>query len=121
MDPKKKLVVVITHGLEHELSSVGFTIANGGITNGLEVSVFLTSGGVDLVRKKAVSVVHVQPLEPLQQLVRDFIARGGKVWACTPCVRSRGYDDADLIEGAIVTGASVMFTAIKEGAATVSF
>ena len=28
-EPTKKLVVMITHSTEHELSSVGFTIANG--------------------------------------------------------------------------------------------
>jgi hypothetical protein len=31
----RDLVVVITHGADHELSSVAFTIANGGITAGL--------------------------------------------------------------------------------------
>ena len=36
---QKRLVVMITHGTDHELSSVGFTIANGGITAGLKVSV----------------------------------------------------------------------------------
>ncbi len=47
----RDLVVMITHGIDHELSSVGFTIANGGITAGLKVSIFLTSSGVDLARK----------------------------------------------------------------------
>ena len=36
------LVVVMTRGTDHELSSVGFTIACGGLTAGLKVSVFLT-------------------------------------------------------------------------------
>jgi len=112
---------VITHGTDHELSSVGFTIANGGLSAELDVSVFLTSAGVDLVRKRAVDSTHVKPLEPLQQLVRDFLARGGTLWACTPCVRNRGYEDRDLIEGTIVTGASVMHAAIRDGAATLSF
>jgi len=34
-DETRDLVVMITHGTDHELSSVGFTIANGGITAGL--------------------------------------------------------------------------------------
>ena len=46
-----KLVVLVTKGIESELSSVAFTIANGGITAGLKVSVFLTSTAIDLVRK----------------------------------------------------------------------
>lgn len=35
----RELVVFMTHGADHELSSVGFTIANGGMTAGLTVSV----------------------------------------------------------------------------------
>jgi predicted peroxiredoxin len=117
----KNLVVVITHGTDHELSSAAFTIANGGITAGLKVSVFLTSAGVDLVRKRALDSTHVPPLEPLRDLVKDFLVRGGTLWACTPCVKARGYTQEDLIEGAIITGASPMHELIKQGAATLSF
>jgi|SRR5262245_61765037 predicted peroxiredoxin len=76
-EPASELVVVITHGADHELSSVAFTIANGGITSGLKVSIFLTSNGVDLVRKRAIDNLVVHPLEPLAALVKDFLARGG--------------------------------------------
>jgi len=117
----RNLVVLITHGTDHELSSVALTIANGGITSGLNVSIFLTSAGVDLARKRAVDMTHVRPLEPLSELLGDFLARGGNLWACTPCVRARAYEDSDLIEGTVVTGASVMHNLIKEGAATLSF
>jgi len=120
-EARRKLVVLITQGLESEVSSVAFTIANGGITSGLDVSIFLTSSAVDLVRKRAVDATQVHPLEPLSDLVNDFIARGGNLWACTPCVKSRGYEQDDLIEGAVISGASVMHKLIQEGAATLSF
>ncbi len=86
----RDLVVMITRGTDHELSSVGFTIANGGLTAGLRVSIFLTSSGVDLVRKRASDTTQVNPLEPLGQMIGDFLKRGGNVWACTPCVKARG-------------------------------
>jgi predicted peroxiredoxin len=105
-DKTRDLVVMITYGTDHELSSVGFTIANGGITAGLRVSVFLTSAGVDLVRKRASDMTLVSPLEPLAQMIGDFLRRGGALWACTPCVKARGYSESDLI---------------KQGAATLSF
>lgn len=120
-EDKKSLVVMITHGTDHELSSVGFTIANGGITQGLDVSIFLTSAGVDLVRRKAADLTHAHPLEPLRELIADFIKRGGTVWACTPCVKARGYEQDHLIDGVVVTGASVMHEKLKLGAATLSF
>lgn len=120
-EAKKNLVVLVTHGTDHELSSVAFTIANGGMTAGLNVAVFLTSAGVDLVRKRAVDTTQVAPLEPLASLIKDFLARGGTLWACTPCVKARGYTQEDLIEGAVITGASPMHELIRAGAATLSF
>jgi predicted peroxiredoxin len=117
----RELVVLMTHGMDHELSSVAFTIANGGITAGLRVSVFLTSAAVDLARKRAIDSVTVHPLEPLPSLVKDFLARSGRLWACTPCVKARGYEQSDLIEGVEITGASKMHELIKAGAATLSF
>jgi predicted peroxiredoxin len=120
-DTRRDLVVLITSGLESEKSSVAFTIANGGITAGLKVSIFLTSSAVDLARKRAVDLTHVHPLEPLQNLVRDFLKRGGVLWACTPCVKARGYEQSDLIEGTIITGAGPMHELIQAGAATLSF
>jgi predicted peroxiredoxin len=117
----RELVVVVTHGIDHELSSVAFTIANGGMTAGLKVSVFLTSAGVDLARRGALDTTHVNPLDPLAELVKDFLRRGGTLWACTPCVKSRGYTQDHLIEGTIITGASVLHEKLKQGAATLSF
>src|SRR5690554_5635956 len=95
----RDLVVMMTHGPDEEQSSVAFTIANGGMTAGLNVSVFLTSSAVDIVRRKAADMAHVQPLEPLASLVSDFLGRGGTLWACAPCVKARGYGEDDLIEG----------------------
>jgi predicted peroxiredoxin len=117
----RNLVVVITHGIDHELSSAALTIALGGMTSGLKVSIFLTSAGVDIVRRGAADATHVKPLEPLAHMLKDFLARGGTLWACTPCVKGRGYTQENLIEGVVITGASPMHELIKQGAATLSF
>ena len=116
-----ELVVLMTRGADDELSSVGFTIANGAMSAGLKVSIFLTSAAVDLVRKRAVESTQVNPLEPLKSLIEDFVHRGGTLWACTPCVKARGYTQDDLVEGVLITGASAMHERIKAGAATLSF
>lgn len=116
-----KLVVLLTKGIDSELSSVALTIANGGISSGLKVSLFLTSTAIDLVRKGGNNLTHVMPLEPLAALIDDFMKRGGTIWACPPCVKSRGYEQQDLMDGVIITGASAMHAEIKDGAATLSF
>ena len=112
---------MITHGTDHELSSVGLTIANGGITAGLKVSIFLSSSGVDLVRKRAADTTQVNPLEPLANLIKDFMARGGTIWACTPCVKSSRLWSGGPPRRVVISGASVVHERIKTGAATLSF
>jgi predicted peroxiredoxin len=118
---RDKLVIMVTEGIDSELSSVAFTIANGGLTAGLKVFIFLTSAGVDLVRKNGQRLTHVAPLDPLAKSIEDFQRRGGVIWACTPCVQSRGYQQSDLLEGVVITGASVLHEKVKESAAVLSF
>jgi len=120
-DPTRQLVVVITHSADHELSSVALTIANRGLTEGLKVSAFLTSAAVDLVRKSAIDGTTVPQFEPLAALIKKFTSQGGVLWACTPCVKARGYEQADLIDGVEISGSSKMHQLIKAGAATLSF
>ena len=117
----EKLVILVTKGIDSELSSVAFTIANGGLTAGLKVFIFLTSTAIDLVRCNGQRLTTVAPLQPLAALIEDFQKRGGVIWACPPCVESRGYRQDDLLEGVIIAGASVMHAEIKNGAATLSF
>ena len=117
----RELVLLVTKGADHELSSVAFTIACGGITSGLKVCAFLTSSAVDLVRRHAIDSTHVAPLDPLKVLIDDFMKRGGEVIACPPCVKSRGYTKEDLIDGVTIAGASAIHERLKAGAASLSF
>lgn len=117
----RELVVLVTRGTDHELSSVAFTIACGGITSGMKVYAFLVSSAVDLVRRRAVDITHVPPLDPLKTLIDDFVARGGTIWACPPCVKARGYTQDDFMPGVTIQGASAMHERLKAGAASLSF
>lgn len=116
-----KVVVLLTKGIDSEFSSVAFTIANGALTAGMTASVFLTSAAIDQVRKGGQKMTQLAPLESLAELIEDFQARGGAIWACPPYVKSRGYEQADLLDGVVIVGASAMFAEMKEGAATLSF
>ena len=120
-DDTRELVVLMTRGADHELSSVGFTIACGALTAGMAVCAFLTSSAVDLVRRRAVETTQVQPLDPLKTLLTDFMSRGGQVIACRPCAEARGYALGDLLEGVTIAGANVMHQRLKAGAASLSF
>ncbi|MHC4338901.1 MAG: DsrE/DsrF/DrsH-like family protein [Planctomycetota bacterium] len=56
MAETKKLVVLITRGLDDERASVAWSVANGAIASDLEVTVFLAASGVNWVRKGAATL-----------------------------------------------------------------
>jgi predicted peroxiredoxin len=117
----KDLIIVMTKGINDEVSSVALTLANGAMTAGKTVGLFLTSAAIDLVRRNGIDHTHVQPMEPLKNLLDAFLERGGDIWACPPCTKARGYDEASLIDGVVISGASVIFERIRNGAATLTF
>ena len=122
MDEPKKLLVLMTTGLDDERSSVALSIANGGITAGLEVTLFLTSSAVDWARKGAADAAHPNPMDPPIKDMLDRIMESGKgVLVCPPCANVRGYSVEDLLDGVVITGSGAMHELIKNGAATLSF
>jgi predicted peroxiredoxin len=118
----KKLVIVITRGLDDERSSVAWSIANAGIASDLEVTVFLAASGVDWVRKGAADLAHLNPVDPpLKELIGNLMSNGGTVLVCPPCAKVRGYSEEALINGVTVAGAPTMLEVVKQGAATLTF
>lgn len=122
MSEKRKLVVVITRGLDDERSSVAWSIANGGINSGLDVTVFLVSSGVDWVRKGAANAAHLNPLDPpMMDMIQKVLDSGSTVGVCPPCAKVRGYSETDLLDGVIIVGSSAIHEPIKQGAAALTF
>ena len=122
METKKKLVVLITCGMNDERSSVAWSVANGGINSGLDVTVFLASSGVDWIRQGAAETAHLNPLDPsMKEMIQNVIDKGNAVLVCPPCAKVRGYSDDDLLPGVQLAGSPAMHDLIKQGAATLSF
>ena len=116
---QRKLVVLLSRGLDDERAVVGWTIANGGIAEGIDVTVFLVSAGTDLVRRKAADLMRMNPLDPsLGELISKFMEDGGKVWACPPCASVRGYEIEDFIDGVEIKGAGPLMDLIDQGASS---
>ena len=121
-EANKQLVVVIACGLDDEKMSVTWSISNGAISTGLEVTVFLTSSAVDCVRKGAADRVHLNPLDPtVGEMINNLTSRGGRILVCPPCANVRGYSQEDLLDGVVITGSGAIHELIKAGAATLSF
>jgi predicted peroxiredoxin len=118
----EKLVIVASRGHDDERATVSWTIANGGLAAGLDVTMFLVSSAIDLVRKGAADHVRMNPFDPpMKELIEGFLARGGKILACPPCAKVRGYGEEHLLEGVTIVGSPALHALIKEGASTLCF
>ena len=115
-----KTIVFLSRGIDDERATVAWTLANAGVAEGLDVTVFAVSAGVDVLRKGAADVVQMNPHDPsMKDLIDKFMANGGTVWACPPCSSLRGYREEQYIDGVTITGAGPVFDLIKQGAATI--
>jgi predicted peroxiredoxin len=122
MSTKKKLVVVVTNGFDNERASVAWSVANGGIASDYEVTMFLVASGVDWVRKGAMDVARLNPLDPpVKDMIQNVMDSGGTIMVCPPCAKVRGYAQDDLMDGVVLAGSTAMLGVVSEGAATLTF
>jgi predicted peroxiredoxin len=122
MSKKQKMVVVVTNGVDNERASVAWSVANGGVGMGFEVTMFLVSSGVDWARKGAADKAHPNPLDPpIGDMMRNVLDNGGQLLVCPPCAGVRGYERENLVEGAELAGSPAMLGIAAEGAITLTF
>jgi predicted peroxiredoxin len=122
MSEKKKMVVVVTQGVENERSSVAWSVANGGVGMGFEVTMFMVSSGVDWARKGAAEKARPNPLDPpIGEMMQNVLDNDGKMLVCPPCAAVRGYEAEDLIDSATLAGSPAMLAIAAEDAIVVTF
>lgn len=122
MSESKKLVVIVTSGFNDERSSVAWSVANGGIASGYEVTMFLVSSGVDWVRKRGAEIAQLNPLDPpIKDMINNVMDSGGEIMICPPCAKVRGYEQEDFIDGVVLAGSTAMLGVVSEGAKTITF
>jgi predicted peroxiredoxin len=102
-DQKKneKIVYVVTSGADNpEMATLPFVHANAALVMEVEAVVVLLGPAVMLARKGFIKHVFAGGLPPLQKLLDDFLAQGGRLLLCTPCIQFRQIDQSELIEEA---------------------
>lgn len=118
----KKLVIVLTRGCDDERASVAWSIANGGVASGYQITMFLVSAGADWARKGAAENARPNPLDPpVHDMMQTVLDNGGQIMVCPPCAKMRGYEQENLIDGATLAGSVAMLGVVTEGARTLSF
>ncbi|MFH1057969.1 MAG: DsrE family protein [Pseudomonadota bacterium] len=117
----EKIIYICTHaGEDPERASLPFVLANAALTMEVQAVVALQSTGVFLAKKGYLENVFAAGLPPLADLVKNFLAQGGQLVVCVPCIRERKIDESDLIEGARpVAGAALTMEMLEAKACLV--
>ena len=104
----EKLLIIITHGKENlERVAIPFAAANAALAVDAEVTIYLMFDAVELAKKGALEEINLPPhLPDLPKLFRDFLNLGGKIFLCSPCCGERGIKQEDVVEGAVISGAT---------------
>ncbi len=118
-----RFCVTLTNCMQDpDKATVAFVVANAALGCEKETMVFLSSDGVLAAIKGEYDKIDVgEPFSPLKELVEKFVAGGGKILACTPCVIKRDYAVEDLVSGAELAGGAALVEWLSDDPACVGY
>jgi predicted peroxiredoxin len=121
-EKKEKILYVVTHGADDpERATLPFVHANAALVMDVEAVVVLLGSAVMLARKEFMNHVFAGGLPPLKKLMDDFLAQGGRLLLCTPCIQFRQISEAELIEQAKLIAAAVFTEEVLSANAVLNY
>lgn len=117
----ERFLINLTRGPEDpDRVTVAFVMANAARALEKAVVVLLSTEGVRAAEPRAIQAIAEPGFAPLNELVEGFLADGGEIWACTPCVKKRNLEGA-LIDGVKLVGAVSALSWVAENGVSLSF
>jgi len=117
-----KICVSLTFAKDNcDKATVAFVVANAAVASGQETLVFLSTEAVRLAVKGYADDMHEEGFAPLKQLIDNYLAAGGALFVCSPCIKKRGFDESQMIDGAQVVGGAKLVEFLSQGAASISY
>ena len=119
----EKFCVTLKHSRsDGDKATVAMVVANAAIASEKETLVFLSTDGVWLAsRGEAEKIDEGAPFASLKELLDKFLAGGGTLIACAPCLKKRGISEEMLIDGAKPGGGAVLVEWLSESPACVDY
>lgn len=119
----KKFCVSITQcKKDGDRATVGFVVANAALGSEKETMVFLSTDGVwAAVRGEYEKIDEGAPFAPLRELVDKFVAGGGRILVCAPCMKKRNLEAENLIPGAAAAGGAALVEFLSDGTPCITY
>jgi uncharacterized protein len=80
-----------------------------------EAAVFITSDAAELCLKDGANGLAFPGMEPLEDLITQFVGNGGKIWLCPICAKIKNITLGDLREGVEIAGATKTMQFLQSG------
>ena len=80
-----------------------------------EAAVFITSDAAQLCLKGGARDMAFPGMEPLEDLISQFVGNGGKIWLCPICAKIKNIAQGDLREGVEIAGATKTMEFLQSG------
>lgn len=98
-----------------ERATIAFILATTA-SKTAETVVFATADAADICVKGGSDGMVEDRMEPLSDLMDQFIGNGGKIWLCPICATVRDIGPEDLREGVEIAGAPKSMAFLESGA-----
>jgi predicted peroxiredoxin len=119
---KKFCVSITACKKDGDKATVGFVVANAALGSEKETMVFLsTDGAWAAVRGEYEKINEGPPFASLKELVDKFVAGGGRIMACAPCLKKRALEAEHLIEGASPAGGAALVEFLSDGTPCITY
>ena len=117
-----EILIQGTHGADDpEKATLLLIVGNVAATADRDTVVFLTSEAVRLATRGYADDLVFASHPPAGRLLSDFVANGGRVWACGACTGPRGITSDDLVDCVTIVTAANLAEALADGARSVAF
>lgn len=118
----EKLVIIVTNGPDkEEMATIPFVMATAAQSMDAEVTIILQSDGVLLAKNGALDNIQATGFMPIKQLLNTFLELKGKFLVCTPCVKSRGINESELVQGSQLIAAGTVISETLSANAVMSY
>jgi len=97
-----------------ERATISFVLATTA-SKAAEAVVFITGDAAILTTKGGSDGLISEGMEPISDLINQFVGNGGKIWLCPICAKVKGIADSDLREGAEIAGAPRTMAFLEAG------
>jgi predicted peroxiredoxin len=115
--PDEKVLVCLNNGIEEpENVLIAYLVGVESLRAGKQAVMFLTRDAIHLATPHVADKVDVPGAPSVAALHEEYIASGGRFFACPVCVRVRGMEDAEWVPNAQVAGVPSVFEYTAGGA-----